>query len=179
MLLCHGFPDLWRGWRLQMEALAAAGYRAIALDMRGYGRSSAPADPLLYTPFHTVGDLVGLLDALDLMKVTVVGHDFGANVAWNAALLRPDRFTAVFGVSVPFLPLGGPSLLETMAASGARNFNMFDQIRPEADARWADAAVTYPSFLYWSSGSPPPAERWNPFDGIDGMVRPAPVSCPP
>ena len=178
VLLCHGFPDLWRGWRLQMEALAAAGYRAIALDMRGYGRSSAPADPLLYTPFHTVGDLVGLLDALDLTEVTVVGHDFGANIAWNAALLRPDRFTAVFGVSVPFLPLCGPSLLENIAASGAKNFYMFDQIRPEADARWADAAVTYPACLYWSSGSPAPAERWDPFGGIDGMVRPAPVACP-
>ncbi len=178
VLLCHGFPDLWRGWRLQMEALAAAGYRAIALDMRGYGRSSAPTDPLLYTPFHTVGDLVGLLDALGLTQVTIVGHDFGANIAWNAALLRPDRFTAVFGVSVPFLPLGGPSLLENMAAAGAKNFYMFDQIQPEADARWADAAVTYPAFLYWSSGSPPPAERWNPFGGTDGMVRPAPVACP-
>ena len=69
-----------------MEAVAAAGYRAIAVDMRGYGRSSAPADVALYTPFHTVGDLVGLLAWLGLSGVTIVGHDFGANVAWNAAL---------------------------------------------------------------------------------------------
>ena len=80
--------------------MAAAGYRALAVDMRGYGRSSAPADSAASTPFHTVGDLVGLLDALHLPTVTIVGHDFGANVAWNAALLRPDRFTAVFGASV-------------------------------------------------------------------------------
>lgn len=179
VLLCHGFPDLWRGWRLQMEALAAAGYRAIALDMRGYGRSSAPADPLLYTPFHTVGDLVGLLDALELPEVTIVGHDFGASVAWNAALLRPDRFTAVFGVSVPFLPLGGRSFLQDIADAGGTTFYMFDQMRPEAADRWANAAVTYPSFLYWSSGSPSPAERWDPFAGGEAMLRPAPVALPP
>lgn len=179
VLFCHGFPDLWRGWRLQMEAVAAAGYRAIAVDMRGYGRSSAPADPLAYTPFHTVGDLVGVLDALQLPTVTIVGHDFGASVAWNAALLRPDRFTAVFAASVPFMPLGGPSFLKEMAAAGNTRFYMFDQIKPEAVARWANAAVTYPAFLYWSSGTPPPAERWNPMAGGADMVRPAPVSAPP
>ena len=178
VLLCHGFPDVWRGWRGQMEALAAAGYRAIAPDMRGYGRSSAPADPLLYTPFHTIGDLVGVLDALELPAVTVVGHDFGANVAWTAALLRPDRFSAVFGVSVPFLPLGGRSFLKDVADSGAPRFYMFDQMKPGAAALWANAAVTYPSFLYWSSGSPPPAERWNPFAGAAAMVRPARVALP-
>jgi len=68
-----------------MEAVAAEGYRAISLDMRGYGRSSAPADPTQYTVFQTVGDLIGLLDALDLAQVVIVGHDFGASVAWNAA----------------------------------------------------------------------------------------------
>ena len=88
VLLVHGFPDLARGWCLQMEALAAAGCRAVAPDKRGYGRSPTPDDPLAYSPFHTV-----------------VGHDLGASIAWNAALLRLDRFTAVFGVSVPFMPL--------------------------------------------------------------------------
>lgn len=87
-----------------MKAVASSGYRAIAADMRGYGRSSAPTDADQYTPFHTVGDLIGLLDALGLQTVTVVGHDFGANIAWNTAMMRPDRFTAVFGISVPFPP---------------------------------------------------------------------------
>lgn len=179
VLLVHGFPDLARGWRLQMEALAAAGYRAIAPDMRGYGRSSAPADAQAYTPFHTVGDLVGLLDALELPTAAIVGHDFGASIAWHAALFRPDRFTAVFCASVPFTPLGGPSFLDQIAASGAETFYMFDQMTPQADALWADAAVTYPAFLYWSSGSPPAAERWDPMKGNVDMVRPAPVPSPP
>ncbi len=179
VLLCHGFPDLWRGWRPQMEALAAAGYRAIAPDMRGYGQSSAPDDPTLYTPFHTVGDLIGLLDALELPEVTIVGHDFGASVAWNAALMRPDRFTAVFGVSLPYAPRGDRSVLESMAAAGRTGFYMFDQLKPEAVDRWADAAVTYPAFLYWSSGAPPPAERWDPFAPLWSSLRQTPVAVPP
>ncbi len=178
VLLVHGFPDLARGWRLQMEVLANAGYRAIAPDMRGYGRSSAPAETNAYTPFHTIGDLVGLLDALELPAVTIVGHDFGANVAWTAALLRPDRFSAVFCASVPFAALGGPSFLDQIAASGAKNFYMFDQMKPEADELWADAAVTLPAILYWSSGSPPADQRWDPMKGNAHMVRPSPVKIP-
>jgi len=178
VLLCHGFPDLWRGWRLQMEALADAGYRAIVPDMRGYGRSSAPRDPLLYTPFQTVGDLVGLLDALALPEVTIVGHDFGAGVAWNAALMRPDRFTAVFGVSVPFLPRGETSFLQDLRDAGHDSFYMFGQIPAEADDAWADAAVTLPSVLYWTSGAPAAEDRWDPFD-TRSMYRQAPVLVPP
>jgi pimeloyl-ACP methyl ester carboxylesterase len=179
VLFCHGFPDVWRGWRRQMEVTADHGYRAIALDMRGYGRSSAPADATAYTPFHTVGDLVGVLDALNVTEVTIVGHDFGASTAWVAALLRPDRFTAVFCASVPFTPLGGRSFLRDIAESGARGFYMFDQMRTNAPQRWADAAVTYPSFLYHSSGSAPAQERWDPFAGGADMVRPASVHIPP
>lgn len=175
VLFCHGFPDLWRGWRLQMEALASAGYRAIALDMRGYGKSSAPDNPLLYTPLHTVGDLVGLLDALGLPTVTIVGHGFGASVAWSAALMRPDRFTAVFGASVPFMSRGELGLLDAMRAAGRDDFYMFDQIRSEADAAWPDAAVTYPSVLYWTSGAASPDEAWDPFDAKRTMYRQAPA----
>lgn len=179
VLFCHGFPDTWRGWRRQMEAVAAAGYRAIAVDMRGYGRSAAPADASRYTPFHTVGDLVGLLARLGLPSATIVGHDFGANVAWNAAMMRPDLFTAVFGISVPFLPPGGPSFLEQLRAAGRADYYMFGQMAPEADDEWADAARTIPGALYWASATPPEAERWSPFDPRRKMNRPAPVARPP
>jgi pimeloyl-ACP methyl ester carboxylesterase len=180
VLFCHGFPDLWIGWRRQMEALAEAGYRAIALDMRGYGRSSAPDDPLAYTPLHAIGDLVGLMDVLGLPSAAIVGHDFGAAVAWYAALLRPDRFHAVFAISLPFPTPGQPSLFEAMKAAGKEDsFYMFRQREPEAVSRWADAATSYPGFLYWSSGSPPPEERWDPLDTTRDMCRPAPVDCPP
>ena len=89
ILFVHGFPDTAYTWRKQMRAVAAAGFRAIAPDMRGYGGSSVPADPSLYTPFQTVGDLVGLLDALQINQAIIVGHDWGANVAWNAAMMTP------------------------------------------------------------------------------------------
>jgi pimeloyl-ACP methyl ester carboxylesterase len=179
VLFCHGFPDTWLGWRRQMEAVAAAGYRAIAPDMRGYGGSSAPADPHAYTTLHTTGDLVGLLDALGLATATIVGHDFGAAAAWGAAMMRPDRFTGVFGVSVAFAPRGDQHFLQALDAAGKRDsFYMFDEMKADAAARWSDAAVTFPAFLYWSSGSPPPTERWDPFDTARERTRPAPVAVP-
>lgn len=178
VLFCHGFPDTWRGWRRQMEAVAEVGYHAVAIDMRGYGRSSAPADAALYTPFHTVGDLVGVLDALEVETATIVGHDFGATVAWNAAMMRPDRFTTVFGMSVPFMSPGGPSFLEQLRRSGKDDFYMFRQMRPEAEVDWADAATTIPGMLYWTSGSAPDDQRWDPFDPARGLTRPAPAPLP-
>ena len=78
VLFCHGFPDTSYTWRRQMTAISSAGYRAIAPDMRGYGRSSAPADATLYTPLQTSGDLVGLLDAMKIPSAVLVGHEDGA-----------------------------------------------------------------------------------------------------
>jgi pimeloyl-ACP methyl ester carboxylesterase len=106
VLLCHGFPESWYSWRHQMRALADAGFRAVAPDMRGYGRTDAPAEIDQYSYFHLVGDLVGLLDGLGVESATIAGHDWGAPVAWHAALLRPDRFRAVIALSVPFRPRG-------------------------------------------------------------------------
>lgn len=173
VLFCHGFPAIGSSWAAQMAAVAEAGYRAIVPDMRGYGGSDAPADPALYTPFHTVGDLVGLLDYLSLPHCVIVGHDFGASVAWNAAMMRPDRFRAVFGMSVAFQRPGGPSFLDRLRQAGRNDFYMFAQMRPEADRDWADAAVTIPGFYYRTSGQAPSGERWDPFDA-PGMLRPAP-----
>ena len=104
VLLCHGFPECWYSWRYQLEALAAAGYYAVAPDMRGYGRTDAPPSIESYTLLHLVGDMTALLDTLGRRRAVIVGHDWGAMVAWTAAQLRPDRFHAVVGMSVPFLP---------------------------------------------------------------------------
>src|SRR4051812_25824240 len=104
IILCHGFPELWYSWRHQLPALSAAGFRAVALDMRGYGRSDRPEAMDQYTLLHVVGDVVGLLDALRVEQAVIAGHDWGAIVAWHAALLRPDRFRAVIALSFPYLP---------------------------------------------------------------------------
>jgi epoxide hydrolase A/B len=105
-LLCHGFPELWYSWRHQLAALAAAGFHAVAPDMRGYGQTDAPPEIEGYTLLHHVGDMLGLLDALGIERAVIAGHDWGAPVAWLAAQLRPDRFRAVIGLSVPFLARG-------------------------------------------------------------------------
>jgi pimeloyl-ACP methyl ester carboxylesterase len=179
VLFCHGFPDTSYTWRRQMTAIASAGYRAIAPDMRGYGRSSAPADATLYTPLQTAGDLVGLLDAMKIPSAVLVGHDWGASHAWGAALMRPDRFKAVFCLSVPYVPRGDVSVFELMRKSGHQDeFYMFEQIRPDADQKWADAAVTIPGVLYWASGSAPADKRWSPMHPARSLYRPAPGPLP-
>src|SRR5262245_16130978 len=102
VVLCHGFPESWYSWRHQLPALAAAGFHAVAPDMRGYGATDAPDAIDRYTLLHLVGDVIGILDTLGAERAVVVGHDWGAPVAWHAALLRPDRIRGVVGLSVPY-----------------------------------------------------------------------------
>ncbi|VAI85450.1 unnamed protein product [Triticum turgidum subsp. durum] len=105
VLLLHGFPELWYTWRHQMPALAAAGYRAVAPDMPGYGDSEVPSGgPDQYTALHIVGDLVALIDSLGQERVFVVAHDWGAIIAWSLCQFRPDRVKALVALSVPFTP---------------------------------------------------------------------------
>lgn len=104
IVMCHGFPELWYSWRHQMHALAEAGFRAIAPDQRGYGETDVPEPIEAYTQQELVADIVGMLDALGLAKCVIIGHDWGGAVAWNAALMAPDRIERVIGVNTPFLP---------------------------------------------------------------------------
>ncbi|HEY1224668.1 MAG TPA: alpha/beta hydrolase [Brevundimonas sp.] len=110
VLLIHGFPELGVSWRAQVEALAAAGYHAVAPDMRGYGGTDKPEGKDAYAILNLVGDMVDLVRAMGETSCIVVGHDWGAPVAWHCALMRPDMFRAVAGLSVPFQPRrpGGP-----------------------------------------------------------------------
>ena len=106
VLLCHGFPECWYSWRHQIDALATAGFHAVALDMRGYGQTEKPEAIDQYTLLHLVGDMVGVLDELGAETAVIAGHDWGAPVAWHAALLRPDRFRGIIALSVPYPPRG-------------------------------------------------------------------------
>ena len=106
VLLVHGFPEIAYSWRHQLPALAAAGYRAVAIDQRGYGRSSKFWQPEAYRIDHLVADLVGVVHALGERQAVVVGHDWGAPVAWSAAWLHPEVFRGVVGMSVPFAGAG-------------------------------------------------------------------------
>ncbi|GMN25052.1 hypothetical protein TIFTF001_045925 [Ficus carica] len=102
ILFLHGFPELWYSWRHQMLALSSLGYRCIAPDLRGYGDTDAPPSPASYTVFHIVGDLVGLIEQLGVEQVFLVGHDWGAIIAWYLCLFRPDKIKALVNLSVPF-----------------------------------------------------------------------------
>lgn len=104
VVFCHGFPESWYSWRHQIPAVASAGFRAVALDMRGYGQTSKPEAISAYSLSHLVGDVVGAVAKLGHETAIIVGHDWGGPVAWNCALMRPDIFQAVAVLSVPFNP---------------------------------------------------------------------------
>ena len=102
VLLLHGWPESWYSWRHQLPFLASAGYRVVAPDMRGFGGSDAPERVEEYDILKLTGDVVGILDALEEDTAVVVGHDWGANVAWDCALLHPERFRAVITLANPY-----------------------------------------------------------------------------
>jgi pimeloyl-ACP methyl ester carboxylesterase len=103
VLLLHGWPESWYSWRHQLPALAAAGYHAVAPDVRGYGQSDRPEAIEAYSMKNMLADYVGILDALGEKTAVVMGHDWGGPMAWNSAALHPDRYRAVVGMSVPHL----------------------------------------------------------------------------
>jgi pimeloyl-ACP methyl ester carboxylesterase len=190
VLLCHGFPELWYSWRHQLSVLAAAGYRVVAPDMRGYGQTDRPEAIDQYTLFHLVGDMVGLLDALGQETAVIVGHDWGAPVAWHAALLRPDRFRAVVGLSVPFIPRGQVYPSKTYPETDTTVFYQSYFQSPgvaETDLE-KDVRASIRTFLYGASGNAPSGAIKAVPEGHVFMVqrkggimadRPNPDSLPP
>ncbi|MCX8072899.1 MAG: alpha/beta hydrolase [Candidatus Binatia bacterium] len=136
VLLCHGFPEIWYSWRHQLRALADAGYRAIAPDQRGYGETSVPREIHKYSIHHLVGDLTSLLDALEIERAVIVGHDWGGIVTWQMALLAPHRVAGVVGVNTPFFPRLPVSPLTVMRqmAQGQFHYILYFQEPGVADA---------------------------------------------
>jgi pimeloyl-ACP methyl ester carboxylesterase len=154
VVLCHGFPESWYSWRHQLRALADAGFYAVAPDMRGYGRTHGPEEIDQYTLLHLVGDMVGLLDAVGAESAVIAGHDWGAPVAWHAALLRPDRFRAVIGLSVPFRPRGTVRPTTVMPQTDdALFYQLYFQTPGIAEAELErDVRFTIRRLLYAASG---------------------------
>ncbi|MFO1079708.1 MAG: alpha/beta hydrolase [Reyranellaceae bacterium] len=122
VLFCHGWPESWYSWRHQLLAVSAAGFRCVAPDMRGYGGTEAPAETDQYTLMHLVGDMAELVRALGETQAVIVGHDWGAPVAWHGALWRPDLFRAVCGMSVPYAPPGQIDILTALEKLGITDF---------------------------------------------------------
>lgn len=157
VLLCHGFPESWYSWRHQLQALAAAGFHAVAPDMRGYGMTDSPAAIEQFTLLHLVGDMVGVLDALGEKTAVIAGHDWGAPVAWHAAMMRPDRFRAVVGLSVPYRPRGSIAPTTVMPQNADASFyQLYFQAPGVAEAELeADPRVSLRKILYSGSGDMP------------------------
>ncbi len=165
VVLCHGFPECWYSWRHQLPALANAGYHAVAPDQRGYGQTDRPEAIEAYTILQLTADIVGLINALGDERATIVGHDWGAPVAWHCALLRPDLFQAVALLSVPYRRRSWADIRPTDAMKRIAGENHFYQLyfqepgKAEAELE-ADIRKTIRMLLYSASGDAPPEKRW-------------------
>ncbi|VVM43188.1 Epoxide hydrolase A [Pseudomonas fluorescens] len=121
--LLHGFPECWHSWREQIPALAAAGYRVFAPQMRGYGQSSSPAEVADYDLLTLCGDIQQAMDYFGHGQVVMVGHDWGSVVAWHLALLEPERVARLITMSVPFAGRARRPVIEIMRELYADRFN--------------------------------------------------------
>jgi pimeloyl-ACP methyl ester carboxylesterase len=149
VVMCHGFPELAYSWRHQIPALAAAGFRAIAPDQRGYGRTSRPENVRDYDMAHLTGDLAGMLNALGLKKAIFCGHDWGGLIVWQMPLFHPDRVAGVIGVNTPFLarPPIDP-IMGMRAMFGENMYIVYFQKPGEADAALAkDVGKSFRFFM--------------------------------
>ena len=157
VILIHGFPESWYSWRNQLPAVANAGFHAVAPDMRGYGQSERPPEISSYTIMHLIGDIVGLVGVLGEKHALIVGHDWGATVAWHAALLRPDMFRAVACMSVPFRQRGPAPPLRLLREAGLHTYYWlyYQEVGPADTEYDRDIRATLRRTLYSLSGDAP------------------------
>jgi len=167
VVLCHGFPELAYSWRHQLPAIAGAGFRVVAPDMRGFGRSSAPGDVEAYDVLTLCADMIGLLDELAEEQAVFVGHDWGASLVWHLALIHPERVRAVAGLSVPFTPRAPAPPVEILRANLGEDFYIvwFQEPGVADQALVRDVRRTLTTSRQWTSDwaqeddrppSPPP-----------------------
>jgi pimeloyl-ACP methyl ester carboxylesterase len=170
VVLAHGFPELWYSWRHVLPALAAAGYHAVAPDMRGYGQTDAPPDIKDYARPQCVADMIWLVRALGYEQAVIAGHDQGAPLAFNAANLRPDMFRAVILLSVPYMVLGEikPTDVMRRVPEGKQLYQWYFQQPGVAEEELeADPKRSLRMVLYSTSGSIPKEHKVRYIFGLD------------
>ena len=161
VLMVHGFPESWFSWRHQMGPIAAAGFTAAAIDVRGYGGSDKPRPVEAYAMERMVADVAGAVEALSPgAPAVLIGHDWGAPIVWNSALIRPDRVRAVAGLSVPYVgvPRASMSLMidEVFTKHGRFFYQHYFQAEGVAEAEMeADVRGALRKFYYAISGDAP------------------------
>ena len=167
IVLSHGFPELWYSWRHQIPVLAAAGYRVIVPDQRGYGGTTAPEEISAYSQQDFCEDLVALLDALEVQQAVFIGHDWGGAVVWNMAVHFPERVRAVAGVNTPYNGQGPAPLTELIASlpsAGMFDYQLYFQEPGVAEAEVeADVEKAFRLILRSSD----PADEFDVLAGFD------------
>ena len=181
VVLVHGWPELWYSWRHQIRALASAGYKVVAPDVRGYGGSDKPQAVGEYTMTKITADVVGLIDAMGEEQASLVGHDWGAPIVWNTSVLHPGRVRAVAGLSVPYFQRGEvpPTVMYKALYPDTFFYQLYFQQEgvPEAELE-ADVRRSLLSVYYAGSGdaSPEAAAAFGnkPVESglLDGMLLP-------
>jgi pimeloyl-ACP methyl ester carboxylesterase len=187
VVLCHGFPELWYSWRHQLKALSAAGYRAFAPDLRGYGGSSRPTEVDQYGSDNLTADLCGLLDHYGYAQAAFVGHDWGAMVVWELGRLHPERVSSLFNMSVPYSNAPAPpTQIFKVIFEGKFFYILYFQPVGVAEAEFeADPRYFLRTMLYSASGdgmaTGAPALADRPAEGTRflDILSPAPAQLPP
>ena len=184
VIFVHGFPESWYSWRHQLGPVAAAGFTACAIDVRGYGGSDKPRAVGAYGLEHIVRDIAGLAKALQPdAPAILVGHDWGAPIVWNSALTKPDRFSAVAGMSVPFAGIPQRPFTEVFREHFTSKGKFFYQEYfqepgvAEAEAE-ANPRRFIETMMYSISGDVPPGDYWDKPLGatfLEGLPAPVPV----
>ena len=182
LLLCvHGWPELWYSWRHQMRYFAERGYQVAAMDVRGYGGSSKPDEIGAYSIRELAGDVAAVIQALSPDPVVLFGHDWGAPIVWNTAVLHPDAVRAVAGLSVPYLPAGDVMTLDLWEHLYPDRFFYQLYFRQEGAVE-AEVAADYRTALrkiYYSLSGDAPQDEWlkrKPRGAslLDGLTDPEP-----
>jgi pimeloyl-ACP methyl ester carboxylesterase len=163
VIMVHGFPELWYSWRHQIKPVARAGYRVVALDVRGYGGSDKPHPVEAYDMASLMADLVGVIDAFGEQTAILVGHDWGAPICWNTAALHADRVAAVAGLSVPYRRRGETSGIELWRRIYKDRFfyQLYFQAEGVAESEMeADVRTSLRKIYYSISGDAASLESW-------------------
>ncbi|MBY0420861.1 MAG: alpha/beta hydrolase, partial [Parvularculaceae bacterium] len=158
VVLVHGWPEIAYSWKNQMPAVAGAGFRAIAPDLKGFGGSEAPKDKALYDIRHVTDDLARLLDALSIDRAVFVGHDWGGLIVWPMAQLHADRVAGVVGVCTPHLaPRAKPPITMLTERFGPNHYIVRFQKDGDAEACFTGREDTFFEFMF---RGPAPRAVW-------------------
>ena len=184
LILCvHGWPELWHSWRHQIGYFSEMGYTVAALDVRGYGRSSKPPEIGAYSVRHLASDVAAAIDELGSGTAILLGHDWGAPIVWNTALLYPNKVIAVAGLSVPYIPQGPVAFIEMAKVIYKDRFfyQLYFQKEGVAEAEFEADIPAALRKVYFALSGGAPLNKWlehKPADAklLDGMIDPQPFA---